>query len=71
MGISPWQLLIVLVIIVLIFGTKRLRNIGSDLGSAVKGFKKSVGEDEQELKQLDSSQQSKTNDSTEKKPEDK
>ena len=71
MGISPWQLLIVLVIIVLIFGTKRLRNIGSDLGSAVKGFKKSVGDDEQEPKQLDSSQQNKTNDSAEKKPEDK
>lgn len=71
MGISPWQLLIVLVIIVLIFGTKRLRNIGSDLGSAVKGFKKSVSDDEQEPKQLDSSKQNKTNESTDKKPEDK
>lgn len=55
MGISPWQLLIVLVIIVLIFGTKRLRNIGSDLGSAVKGFKKSVSEDEHDPKQLNQS----------------
>ena len=55
MGISPWQLLIVLVIIVLIFGTKRLRNIGSDLGSAVKGFKKSVNDDEQDPKQLNQS----------------
>ena len=42
MGISPWQLLIVLLIIVLIFGTKKLRNIGGDIGSAVKNFKKSV-----------------------------
>ena len=38
-GISIWQLLIVLGIIILIFGTKKLRNVGSDLGGAVKGFK--------------------------------
>ena len=38
-GISIWQLLIVLVIVLLLFGTKRLKNIGSDLGNAVKGFK--------------------------------
>ncbi|AVJ56992.1 twin-arginine translocase subunit TatA [Idiomarina sp. OT37-5b] len=46
MGISIWQLLILLAIVVLLFGTKRLRNIGSDIGSAVKGFKKSVSEDD-------------------------
>ena len=45
-GISIWQLLIVLVIIVLIFGTKKFRNIGGDLGNAVKGFKKAMSEDE-------------------------
>ena len=45
MGISPWQLLIVLLIIVLIFGTKKLRNMGGDIGSAVKNFKKSVKDD--------------------------
>lgn len=39
-GISIWQLLIILVIVALIFGTKRLRGIGGDLGGAVKGFKK-------------------------------
>ena len=39
------QLLIVLVIVVLIFGAKRLRNLGGDLGSAVKGFKEAVKED--------------------------
>ena len=37
-GISIWQLLIVLVIVLLLFGTKKLRNLGSDLGGAVKGF---------------------------------
>ena len=47
MGISIWQLLIVLVIVLVLFGTKRLRNLGSDLGSAVKGFK-SAGKDGQE-----------------------
>ena len=46
-GISIWQLLIVLGIIILIFGTKKLRNVGSDLGGAVKGFKKAVNEDEE------------------------
>ncbi|MBE1277061.1 MULTISPECIES: Sec-independent protein translocase subunit TatA [Enterovibrio] len=45
-GISIWQLLIVAVIVVLLFGTKKLRNIGGDLGSAVKGFKKAMTDDE-------------------------
>jgi sec-independent protein translocase protein TatA len=45
-GISIWQLAIVLVIVVLIFGTKRLKSIGSDLGGAIKGFKKSMDTDE-------------------------
>lgn len=45
-GISIWQLLIVAVIVVLLFGTKKLRNIGGDLGSAVKGFKKAMSDDE-------------------------
>ncbi|MGQ4878430.1 Sec-independent protein translocase subunit TatA [Billgrantia sp. LNSP4103-1] len=49
-GISIWQLLIVLGIIILIFGTKKLRNVGSDLGGAVKGFKQAVNEDEMEDK---------------------
>lgn len=42
-GISIWQLLIVVAIIVLLFGTKKLRTLGSDLGESVKGFKKSNG----------------------------
>ncbi|OPX54483.1 sec-independent protein translocase protein TatA [Oceanospirillum multiglobuliferum] len=45
-GISIWQLLIVLGIIILIFGTKKLRNVGSDLGGAVKGFKEAVSNPE-------------------------
>ncbi len=49
-GISVTQLLILLVIVMLVFGTKRLRNIGSDLGSAVKGFRKGI-EDEPEDKE--------------------
>jgi len=45
-GISIWQLLIVLVIVLLLFGTKRLRNLGGDPGNAVKGFKKAMGDEE-------------------------
>ncbi|WP_085300158.1 Sec-independent protein translocase subunit TatA [Cognaticolwellia mytili] len=44
-GISIWQLVIIAVIVVLLFGTKKLRNLGSDLGSAVKGFKSAVTDD--------------------------
>ncbi|MEX0604766.1 MAG: twin-arginine translocase TatA/TatE family subunit [Marinobacter sp.] len=46
MGISIWQLLIVLGIVILLFGTKKLRNIGTDLGGAIRGFKKSMGDDD-------------------------
>jgi sec-independent protein translocase protein TatA len=45
-GISIWQLAIVLLIVVLIFGTKRLKSIGSDLGGAIKGFKKAMDSDD-------------------------
>ena len=44
-GIGIWQLLIILVIILLLFGTKRLRGLGGDLGGAIKGFKKAMTED--------------------------
>ena len=47
-GIGIWQLVIVAVIVVLLFGTKKLRNIGGDLGSAVKGFKSAIGEDKEQ-----------------------
>jgi len=45
-GISIWQLLIVLAIVIMVFGTKRLRNLGGDLGGALKGFKKAMNNDE-------------------------
>ena len=48
-GIGIWQLLIVLAIILLIFGTKRLRNLGGDLGGAIKGFKKAMSEEEKKV----------------------
>lgn len=50
-GLSPVHLLLVLVIVVLIFGTKKLGNIGSDLGRAVKGFKDGMKGDEEKDKQ--------------------
>ena len=48
-GISMWQLLILLLIVVLVFGTKRLRNMGGDLGAAVKGFRKGMEEVKDEI----------------------
>jgi len=47
-GISIWQLLILLAIVVLIFGTKKLRNMGGDIGSAISNFRKSMKEGEQQ-----------------------
>lgn len=47
-GISPMQLLIILVIVVLLFGTKKLRGLGGDLGSAMKGFKKAISDDDKD-----------------------
>jgi len=49
MGISPMQLVIILVIVALIFGTKKLRNMGGDLGGAVKGFKKAMKDESSNL----------------------
>ncbi|OUR62406.1 Sec-independent protein translocase TatA [Bermanella sp. 47_1433_sub80_T6] len=43
-GISVWQLLILLVVVILIFGTKKLRTLGGDLGGAVKGFKSAMND---------------------------
>ena len=47
-GISIWQLLIILAIVIMIFGTKKLKSLGSDLGSAVKGFRQSVTDKSEE-----------------------
>ncbi len=51
MGISIWQLLIVLVIVLLLFGTKKLRNIGGDLGGAIKNFKSSMKDGAEQAEQ--------------------
>lgn len=50
-GISIWQLLIILAIVLVLFGTKRLKNIGSDLGGAFKGFKKAMGDEEKKAEE--------------------
>jgi len=53
MGISWQQLLIILLIALVLFGTKKLRSVGTDLGAAVRGFKKAVNEgDDEQTKQL-------------------
>jgi sec-independent protein translocase protein TatA len=53
MGIGFRELLIILVIALILFGAKKLRNVGSDLGAAVRGFKKAVSEgDDEQAKQL-------------------
>ncbi|MBQ4859748.1 Sec-independent protein translocase subunit TatA [Pseudoalteromonas sp. MMG007] len=67
-GISIWQLLIVLAIIVLIFGTKKLRGMGGDIGGAVKGFKKAMSDDtateQEKSEQIQQSEKSTVQDST-------
>lgn len=45
-GISIWQLVIILLIVVMLFGTKKLKTLGSDLGGAVKGFKNAMSDEE-------------------------
>lgn len=44
-GISVWQLVIILLIVVMLFGTNKLKTLGSDLGGAVKGFKNAMDEE--------------------------
>jgi len=65
-GISIWQLLIVLAIVVLIFGTKRLKGMGTDLGGALKGFKDAVAteDDPEKEKNLEANKTADTNNNT-------
>lgn len=56
-NISIWQLAILLAIVLLVFGTKRLRNFGADLGNAIKGFRQAIGEDNDDKKKDDKSNQ--------------
>lgn len=51
-NIGPWQLLIILLIVLAIFGTKKLRNMGSDLGGAVKGFRSAMNEADETAEQI-------------------
>ncbi len=51
-NIGPWQLLIILVIVLAIFGTKKLSSLGSDLGKSVKGFRNAMNEAEEENEQI-------------------
>lgn len=51
MSVGPWQLILILVIVVLLFGTKKLRNLGSDVGGAIKGFKEGLEGDEAKKKE--------------------
>lgn len=55
-GISIWQLVIILLIVLVLFGAKKLRNVGSDLGGAIKDFKKSMS-DEEAAKEAEASEQ--------------
>ncbi|AHE99078.1 twin-arginine translocase TatA/TatE family subunit [Thioalkalivibrio paradoxus] len=61
-GISIWQLAIILAIVVLLFGTKKLRNVGGDLGSALRNFRKSVKEQEDGPDSLATEQETKGDD---------
>ncbi|MDY6798156.1 MAG: twin-arginine translocase TatA/TatE family subunit [Pseudomonadota bacterium] len=72
MSIGPMQLLLILAIVLLLFGTKRLRNIGSDLGGAIKGFKKSMKDEESKnTDSLVDKEQEQYQASSEEKPRDK
>jgi sec-independent protein translocase protein TatA len=74
-GISIWQLLIIALIVILLFGTKKLRSLGGDLGGAVKGFKNAMTSEtsEEEKKALEDSQTqtTQTSQQADKKPESK
>ncbi|MCH1416010.1 MAG: twin-arginine translocase TatA/TatE family subunit [Gammaproteobacteria bacterium] len=58
-GISPWSILLILIIVVVLFGTKKLRNVGADLGAAMKSFKKSSREESSSSKTIDDDNQNK------------
>jgi sec-independent protein translocase protein TatA len=60
-GISPWSILLILIIVVVLFGTKKLRNVGADLGAAMKSFKKSSREDSSSSKTIDDDNQNNKN----------
>lgn len=69
-GISIWQLLIIALIVILLFGTKKLRSLGGDLGGAVKGFKNAMSSDD-EKKAIEDNSAEKTAQADSKKTESK
>ena len=56
-GISIWSLVLILGIVILLFGTKKLRNVGGDLGGAIRSFKKSIKDEEVDKDNADSGEQ--------------
>ena len=60
-GVSPWSLVLILLIVLLLFGTKKLRNIGGDLGGALKNFKKAMSDDEKEQTALEQDKKQNSN----------
>ena len=66
-GIGPGSLLIILLIVVLLFGTKKLRNLGSDLGSAIKSFRKASSDNAEDENNADENHQVIENDADQKK----
>lgn len=68
-GISIWQLAIILLIVILIFGTKKLRGMGKDLGGAVKGFKDAMEGDDKGDKALNQSEKTSAETEEKSKPE--
>lgn len=65
-GISVWQLLIILAIVFMLFGTKRLRNLGGDLGGAIKGFKKAMSDEDKKAEESNPEKVENKSDSAEK-----
>ncbi|ACL32973.1 Sec-independent protein translocase subunit TatA [Glaesserella parasuis] len=69
-GISIWNLVIIVLLVVLLFGTKKLRGLGSDLGESIKGFKKAMNDDKAKDAEFEKVEQ-KTAESTEQKAKEK
>jgi len=69
-GLSPAHLILILIVVVLVFGTSKLKNVGKDLGDAVKGFKDSMKDGDEAAKQQQLEQDKRTIDSTAKQTHD-
>lgn len=65
MGIGVWELVLLFLIVLLLFGTKRLRNIGGDLGTAIKSFRSAMSEGDEDPKSKPASTHAPTKDKSE------